>query len=146
MAKKTKKKSKPKAKPRATPLGVKRLTPVLYVREIEPCFDLWVNRLGFRKTIEVPEGARLGFVAFAKGKIEIMYQTLESVGKDVPAFASRAPGQTNLFLEVEDIDAIEAAVNGIPHAVPRRKTFYGSTEVGIQDPAGNTILFAEMGG
>lgn len=145
--KKKKPKPKAKSKPRATgALAVKRLTPVLYVREIEPCLDLWVDRLGFKKTVEVPEGTRLGFVALTKGKIEIMYQTLESVGKDVPAFRGRAHGETNLFIEVEDIDAIERAVMGIPHALPRRQTFYGSTEIGIQDADGNTVVFAQMGG
>jgi len=141
-----KKKAKSPRKPRTTQLAVKRLTPVLLVRDIEPCLELWVNRLGFKKTIEVPEGSRLGFVALQKGKIEVMYQTIESVAKDVPAFASRALGESNLFIDVEDIDAIERAVAGIRFVVPRRKTFYGSTEVGIQDPAGNTILFAQMGG
>ena len=126
--------------------ALKKLTAVLYVEEIEPCLDLWVTRLGFKKTIEVPEGSRLGFVELSKGKFEVMYQTMESVAKDVPAFASRAPGGTNLFIEVEDIDAIEKAVAGVPLAVPRRKTFYGSTEIGVKDTGGNVVLFAEMGG
>ena len=124
---------------------VKKLTPVLYVDVIEPCLDLWL-KLGFKKTVEMPEGPVLGFVGLARGKIEIMYQTMASVAKDIPAFSSRSPGQTNLFIEVEDIDAIERAVKGMPIAVPRRKTFYGSTEIGVKDPAGNVVLFAEMGG
>jgi len=41
----------------------------------------WVDRLGFTKTIEVPDGNRLAFVAFQKGATEVMYQTYESVGK-----------------------------------------------------------------
>lgn len=126
--------------------ALKKLTSVLYVDAIEPCLDLWVTRLGFKRTIEVPEGSKLGFVGLSKGKFEVMYQTLESVAKDVPAFASRATGQTNLFIEVDDIDAIEKAVAGMPLAVPRRKTFYGSTEIGVKDAGGNVVLFAQMGG
>ena len=137
----------PKAKKAAaTHPAVKKLTPVLYVTEIEPCLELWVDRLGFKKTIEMPEGAKLGFVGLSKGKIEVMYQTLESVAKDVPAFAGRTPGQTNLFLEVDDIELVEKALRGANIVVPRRKTFYGSTEVGVMDPGGNVVLFAEMGG
>lgn len=127
-------------------IALKKVTPVLYVDEIEPCLDLWVNRLGFKKAMEVPEGSKLGFVRLSRGKYEVMYQTMASVAKDVPAFASRAAGQTNLFIEVEDIDAIEQAVKGMSLAVPRRKTFYGSTEIGVKDPAGNVVLFAQMGG
>jgi uncharacterized glyoxalase superfamily protein PhnB len=123
---------------------VKKLTPVLYVEAIEPCLDLWVKRLGFEKTVEVPEGDKLGFVILVKDGVEVMYQSRASVAKDVPAFASRSPGQTNLFIEVEDLAAVERAVKGMKLALPRRKTFYGATEIGVQDPAGNVVVFAEM--
>ena len=123
---------------------VKKLTPVLYVEAIEPCLDLWVKRLGFEKTVEMPEGDRLGFVILVKDGVEVMYQSRASVAKDVPAFANRSPGQTNLFIEVEDLAAVERAVKGMTLALPRRKTFYGATEIGVQDPAGNVVVFAEM--
>ena len=37
-------------------MNVKRITPVLLVKEIEPLIPFWVDRLGFAKTIEVPDG------------------------------------------------------------------------------------------
>jgi hypothetical protein len=123
---------------------VKKLTPVLYVEAIEPCLDLWVKRLGFEQTIEVPEGDKLGFVILAKDGIEVMYQSRASVAKDVPAFAGRSLGQTNLYLEVESLAPVERAVKGMNLALPKRKTFYGATEIGVQDPAGNVVIFAEM--
>ena len=123
---------------------IRKLTPVLYVETIEPCRDLWVKRLGFTQTVEVPEGDKLGFVILVKDDIEVMYQSRASVAKDVPAFTTRTLGQSNLFLEVSDLSEIEQAVKGLKLVVPKRKTFYGSTEIGIQDPAGNVIVFAEM--
>ncbi len=51
---------------------VKRLTPILVVEEIEPSIEFWVDRLGFEKTMEVPEGDKLGFAAFAKDGFEVM--------------------------------------------------------------------------
>ncbi len=51
---------------------VKRLTPILVVEEIEPCLNLWVDRLGFEKTMEVPEGDKLGFVGLVRDGKEIM--------------------------------------------------------------------------
>ncbi len=123
----------------------KKMTPVLMVETIEPCLDLWVKKLGFEKTVEVPEGDALGFVILVKDGIEVMYQSRASVAKDVPAFATRALGQTNLYFEVEDLGAIEKALQGVKLVVPKRKTFYGATEVGIQDPAGNVVMFAQMG-
>jgi len=47
-------------------MNVKRITAVLLVKEIEPVIPFWVDRLGFTKTIEVPDGNRLGFVASRK--------------------------------------------------------------------------------
>jgi len=125
---------------------LKKLTPVLMVEKIEPCLDLWIKRLGFEKTVEVPEGSELGFVILIRDGVEIMYQSRASVAKDVPHFATRALGQSNIYIEVDDIDATERALKGMKLAVPRRKTFYGAEEVGIQDPAGNVVMFAEMKG
>jgi hypothetical protein len=125
---------------------VKKIAVVLYARAIEPCLDLWVNRLGFEKTAEVPEGDALGFVILAKDGLEVMYQTLASVAKDVPAMARRPAGKANLFIEVDSIDDVEKALAGLKLVLPRRTTFYGATEVGVQDAAGNVIVFAEMTG
>ena len=35
---------------------MKKVTPVLYVEEIEPALPFWMDRLGFEKTAEVPHG------------------------------------------------------------------------------------------
>jgi hypothetical protein len=59
------------------PNVIKKLTPVLMVDAIEPCLPLWVDRLGWNKTVEVPEGDRLGFVILEKDGAEVMYQTWE---------------------------------------------------------------------
>jgi hypothetical protein len=124
----------------------KKLTPVLYVESIEPCLDLWIRRLGFKQTVDAAEGDRLGFVILAKDGIEVMYQSRASVAKDVPAFASRTLGQTNLFVEVDDLSEIERALKGTKLALPKRTTPYGSTEIGVQDAGGNVVVFAEMKG
>jgi hypothetical protein len=47
-------------------MNVKRITPVLLVKEIEPVVPFWVEKLGFAKTVEVPDGNKIGFVAFQK--------------------------------------------------------------------------------
>ena len=130
---------------RETPT-MKKLTPVLYVEEIEPCLPFWVDRLGFEKTVEVPEGDRLGFVILKKGNVEVMYQTRESVGKDVPALAGTPMGGALLFIEVDDLDAVERALRGVEVVFPRRTTFYGAREIGVREPGGNAVTFAQFGG
>jgi uncharacterized glyoxalase superfamily protein PhnB len=125
--------------------AMKKLTPVLYVEEIEPVLPFWIDRLGFTKTIEVPQGDRLGFVALEHGSVEIMYQTRTSVENDVPELASSPLGGSFLFIEVEDLDAIERALSGIEPVVPRRTTFYGADELIVREPGGHVVTFAQFG-
>lgn len=126
--------------------SMENLTPVLYVEEIEPCLPFWTERLGFEVTGTVPQGDRLGFAMLQKGGVEIMYQTRASMEEDVPALADRPRGGAFLFIEVADIDAVEEALAGVERVVPRRTTPYGATEVGVLDPGGNVVTFAEFSG
>jgi len=133
---------------KGTSMTVKKLTPVLFAKEIEPCVAFWVDRLGFEKTAEVPEGDQLGFAMLQKGGVELMYQSYASAEKDVrdARIAELVrKGPTFLFVEVDDLDATIAATKGTPVIVPKRTTFYGSTEIGIQDPAGHVVTFAQFG-
>ncbi len=126
-------------------VNVKKITPVLYVKEIEPCINFWATRLGFAKTAEVPDGDRIGFAILQKGATEIMYQSIASAEKDVPALAKDIDGQrTFLYIEVEKLDPIIAALKGVNIVLPLRTTFYGAKEIGVKDPAGHMIVFAEM--
>ncbi len=125
-------------------MTTKKLTPVMMVDEIEPCLGLWVDRLGWKTTAEVPDGDRLGFVILAKDGVELMYQTWQSVEKDIGHAPARATGTSvGLFIEVDDIDAIERKLEGLPRTVPRRRTFYGMDEVGVAEAGGHTVVFAQ---
>jgi uncharacterized glyoxalase superfamily protein PhnB len=126
------------------PLTFNKLSPVLIVDAIEPCLSFWTERLGFTKVAEVPEGDRLGFVILQKDGVEVMYQSRDSVRRDIPPLADTPPG-TSLYMEVSDIDAAEKAVKGLPVVVPRRKTFYGAEEIGVREPGGNAVIFGQHG-
>jgi len=116
------------------------------VEEIEPCLNLWVDRLGFTKTVEVPDGSKLAFVILQKGTTEVMYQTFASVEKDNAQLAKdMRRGPTFLYVEVDDLDAVIAALKGVPVVMPVRTTFYGAKEIGVKDPAGHFVTFAQMG-
>ena len=124
---------------------IKKITPVLFVAEIEPCLKFWTEQLGFQKTAEVPEGGRLGFVMLQKGNVELMYQSYASADKDAPAMSRIArQGPTFLYIEVEDLEAIKAAVKGAEVVLPERTTFYGAREIGIKDPGGHYLTFAQF--
>ncbi len=126
-------------------MNVKRITPVLLVKEIEPLIPFWVDRLGFTKTIEVPDGNKFGFVIFQKGSVEVMYQTYSSVEKDAPPSmsAEARKGPTYLYMEVDNLEAVLAAMKDVRTVMPVRTAFYGMKEFAVQDPGGHFITFAQ---
>jgi hypothetical protein len=126
---------------------MKKLTPVFVVDRIESCLDFWVGRLGFEKTVEVPEGDSIGFVILSRGNVEIMYQSRESLEKDLPALAEIPRGtglSVGTYIEVSDIDDVIERLDGWDQAVPKRTTFYGATEFGVREPGGNLVIFAQQ--
>lgn len=127
-------------------MNVKKITPVLFVPEVEPCVKFWVERFGFQKTVEVPDGDKLAFAMLQKGNVELMYQSYASADKDVGTTISQVvrKGPTFLYVEIDNLDQTINAVKDAEVVMPRRKTFYGSTEIGIKDPAGHYITFAEF--
>jgi hypothetical protein len=141
-AKKSAKKSAKKAAKPAPKKVVAKVTPLLMVREIEPCIPFW-KRIGFEQTVSVPEGDKIGFVILVKDGHEIMYQTVASIAADVPAAATAPMGGSFLFIEVKDLDAVARNVAGAPVVFTRRKTFYGMEEIGVREPGGNAITFAQ---
>jgi uncharacterized glyoxalase superfamily protein PhnB len=127
-------------------MSVKKLTPVLFAETIEPCVKFWVERLGFEKTMDVPDGDSLAFAILKKGSVELMYQTFASAEKDVGAVAQLVgKGPTFLYVEVESLEKTIAAVSGAEVVIPARTTFYGAKEIGVKDPAGHLLTFAEFG-
>ena len=126
-------------------MKIEKLTPVLMVEAIEPVLDFWVKRLGFSRTTEVPHEGHLGFVILEKDGIEVMYQSRASVAADIAPLAQSPMKGTFLFLQVDDLDAVEKALQGITPVVPRRKTFYGADALIVREPAGNAVTVAQFG-
>jgi uncharacterized glyoxalase superfamily protein PhnB len=128
-------------------MNMKKITAVLFVQDVEPCVKFWVERFGFEKTAEVPDGDQLAFAMLQKGSVELMYQSYASADKDVGTTISQVvrSGPTFLYVEVDNLAEAISAVKGADVYMPKRKTFYGSTEIGIKDPAGHYVTFAEFG-
>ncbi|HEY2364661.1 MAG TPA: VOC family protein [Candidatus Angelobacter sp.] len=125
---------------------VKKITSILFAEELEPCIQFWIERMGFQKTIEVPEGNKIGFVLLEKNGLELMYQSFASVDKDNAATgAAVRKGPSVLYIEVADLDAALAATKGAEVVMQVRTTFYQSKEFGIKDPAGHYLIFAQQG-
>ncbi|TDR44104.1 putative glyoxalase superfamily protein PhnB [Tahibacter aquaticus] len=128
----------------STPV-IRRSTPVLFVDAIEPSLEFWRDRLGFPVIAEVPHGDRLGFVILRKDAVEVMLQSVASLEDDAAAYARQFDGdKTWLFVEVADLDAVIAALQGCEVVLERRTTFYGSNEIGYREPGGHFVTFAQF--
>ena len=125
---------------------LKQLTPVLIVDAVEPGVAVWVDRFGFKTENQVPgPDGKLVFASVAKDGVEVMYQTKASVLADNPAAAAELGGRSIvLFITVEDLGSAERALAGAPVVKPRHETFYGSSEIYVREPGGNTVGFAQF--
>jgi uncharacterized glyoxalase superfamily protein PhnB len=125
---------------------LKQLTPVMVVDSVESGIQFWVDRFGFTPTNQVPgPDGKLVFASAERDGVEVMYQTRASVTAEMPDTAAELSGHSIvLFITVDDIDAVERAVEGAPVVRPRHETFYGSTELYVREPGGNTVGFAQM--
>src|SRR5947209_95073 len=125
----------------STPI-LRKLTPVVIVDRIEPLLPFYVDRLGFMKVAEAPCGDALGFVMLVHGPIELMFQTPASAQADGSRRDLRA-SPAYLYFDVDDLDQLIAAIQGVPIVIPRRIAPYGADEIFVLDPAGNTVGFAK---
>lgn len=123
-----------------------KLTPNLFVDSVEAQLPFWVDTLGFERTVSVPESKgsdKLGFVILVSGLTEVMIQTWGSIEADI-GWKDRV-ACSSLFIETDNIYELEERVSDLPKVIERRTTFYGATEIGVRDPAGNLVIFAQFG-
>lgn len=132
--------------PSSSPPKLNHLTPVMVVDDVATCVQFWTERFGFTKENEVPaDDGSLVFASARRDDVEVMYQSRASVVAETPQMAADLDGHsTVLFLTVDDLDATEAALAGAPVVKARHKTFYGSEELYVREPGGNTVGFARF--
>jgi len=128
-------------------LRLLRLTPVLVVDSVDACLPFWTDKLGFELTNHVPgpDGSMI-FAIVERDGVEVMYQTAASVLEDGTITEAEIQGHSvGLFITVHSLDDVEPLLAGAPVVKPRHQTFYGSTEIYVKEPGGNTVGFAQMG-
>ena len=121
-------------------IKLKSATPILVVNAIEPSLPFW-QALGFAVGMTVPDASPFVFAILNCGAMEVMLQTRASVAEDTPAVADSVHASV-LYLSVDALAPVLAAVGDAPVAVPRRTTFYGADEIFLREPGGNIIGFA----
>jgi len=68
----------------------------------------------------------------------------ESTKRHIRLPLSRESRRAVVFIEVDDLDAVIASLQGSNVAAPRRQTFYGSDEITYEEPGGNLVTFAKF--
>ena len=123
---------------------VQRVTTVLAVETVQPSIDFWQGRLGFEVTVTVPHEDSVGFAILVRDGTEIMLQSVSSILADLGANTGEVNGRSAaLFIEISDLAAVETALAGYPIEMPRRTTFYGTHEIGVREPGGHFVVFAQ---
>lgn len=125
-------------------IAIQKITTVLAVESVGPSLEFWQNRLGFECTVTVPHEDALGFALLVKDNLEVMLQSVSSILADLGAQSGEVNGRSAvLFVEVADLGAVEQALDGYPIEMERRVTFYGMHEIGVREPGGHFVVFAQ---
>jgi|ERR1041385_697058 uncharacterized glyoxalase superfamily protein PhnB len=125
---------------------IKKSTPVLHVKTVEPSLQFWTERFGFTSTIQVPERDHIGFVALEYDAVELMYQTYEGMQVDPanPLAKEVEKGPSFIFMEVADINAVIKSLDGAEIVQGLYETFYGAQEIVAREPGGHFIIFSQL--
>jgi uncharacterized glyoxalase superfamily protein PhnB len=122
---------------------MKSVSPNLYVKDINATVDFY-KQLGFTVAATVPDEAPFIFVMMTCGEVTFMFQTIDSLGSELPSISRESGGSMMLYIQIAGIrifyDKIKDNVK-VLKAI--EKTFYGATEFCIEDNNGFVITFAE---
>jgi lactoylglutathione lyase len=124
----------------------KKLTPNLFVRDVEASMKFYQDVLGFQKMMTVPETVPYVFGAVTSGDVEIFFNDVKAVAKENPSLVSDKIGGTmTMYIEVEGIESVLKAVENAGAKINMALTtqFYGMREFGFVDPGGWMVTIAE---
>ncbi|MEP7069669.1 MAG: VOC family protein [Usitatibacter sp.] len=125
-------------------MKIKRATSMLLVDQVEATRDFF-KRVGFTVTVEVPDGNAVGFAMLDRDGVQLMVGTRANSRepqalRDVMMKSRHAA----VFVEVDDVDAVIAALAGARVLVERHNTFYNSDELTYVEPGGHLVTFAQF--
>src|SRR5215831_5654527 len=128
-------------------MKILRCTPIQIVDTIEPNLEFWETRMGYKRTAEVPPGAKqLDFVILEKDGLEVMLQTRKSIEADMTSSKSGEHykgNQTILYIEVDSLEDAARALKGVPLVMEPIDRPYGMRELTVKDPSGYAVCLAQ---
>ena len=125
-------------------MKIKSAVAVLLVDRVEPTRDFF-KLVGFAATVEIREEAGIGFAILDREAVQVMVETRDNE-REAAALrnVTRESRSAQLFIEVDDLDAIIDLLRGSSILVERHSTFYGADEITYREPGGNLVTFAQF--
>ena len=120
------------------------MTPNLMVHDVNKTIEFYRDVLGFEFVASVPASGQFDWAMMKHGPVEIMFQSVASLAKDLPTFVKMGPGGTfTLFIKMDDSKGLYGKVKGNVVIVQElTKTFYDMEEFSIKDLNGYVLTFA----
>ncbi|MFD0795092.1 VOC family protein [Mucilaginibacter litoreus] len=122
------------------------LSPNIFVSDMDATIGFY-KILGFETVTTVPEdGSNLVWAMMTNNAVTIMFQTMESLGDDLPAISRTDGGSLLLYISLKNIhDYFDKIKDQVTVLKGLETTFYGATEFSILDNNNYVITFAEHG-
>ncbi|MBD1364715.1 glyoxalase [Mucilaginibacter sp. ZT4R22] len=120
------------------------LSPNIFVTDINKTIEFY-TLLGFGVAMSVPEtGPGLVWAMMVKGNVTMMFQSMESLGEELPQIKRTDGGSLLLYIKLSGIRAFfEDIKEKVTVLKGLEKTFYGATEFSILDNNSYVLTFAE---
>ena len=119
------------------------LSPNIFVRDINKTIEFYKD-LGFSLLMTVPEEGDYVFALMTCEKVTFMFQTMESLGDELPEIKRQDGGSLLLYIQIRGIREFHDRIRDKVQILKGlEKTFYGATEFSILDPNGYVLTFAE---
>lgn len=125
-------------------MKIEALTPNVVVRDVQKSLEFYINVLGFKLDLHVPEQPPYVFASVVAGNAVIFLNDQKSIPE-----LTHAPGgigfALNLYIKVSGIEDWHKKVeqSGAKIVMPLTTQFYGMKEFAFEDPDGWVLMFAE---
>ena len=132
------------------------LTPNLMTENVNACVLFYRDRLGFHylagvlsegdaMAAEFSADAPLQWAMLGREEARVMFQLRGSLAREYAPAGDMALGASaSLYLEVDDLDALVAALGeAVETLLPDHTTFYGMREMWIRDNNGYILTLAQ---
>lgn len=126
-------------------MAFKKLTPNIMVDDINKSITFYRNLLDFELVTTVPEKEEYEWALMRNGNAEIMFQTRESLSKEIPSLKNKPiGGALTFYIDMDKINKLYGMLKDKTNLVQDiHTTFYGAVEFTIEDCNGYFLTFAE---